>query len=41
MNRDIYLDGQQKIELGQKQKKELNEESEKANKRCRDLLQKK
>ena len=34
MNHSIFLDGQQKIELGQKWRKELNEALEQAKEKC-------
>ena len=39
MNRGIFLDSQQKIELGQKRKKELNEELKLANEKRKELVQ--
>ena len=39
MNLGIFLDGQQKIELGQKQKKELNEELDQASKKRKEPVQ--
>ena len=35
----LFLGGQQKIELGQKQKKKMSEKFEQANKKCKDLVQ--
>ena len=40
-NNDIILDCQPKIEFGQKLKKELNDQLEKANKNCKGLVQQK
>lgn len=39
MNLGIFLDGQQKIELGQKRKNNLNEELDQASKKRKELVQ--
>lgn len=39
MNLGIFLDGQQKIELGQKRKNKLNEELDQASKKRKELVQ--